>query len=701
MASPEQPGHKKLGQLAATAICGNDITSSCLYVSALATMAAGHLSPFSLLIVAAVLFLFRKIYSEVVGALPLNGGAYNALLNTTSKSRASVAACLTLLSYMATAVISAIEAVHYVRSIWDGLPEIAATVGLLAVFMILTIVGITESAKVAIGIFLTHLVTLGLLIIVGIVWVMGHGSEAHLGANFEGGADLSAPVHRQMIVSGEMLKRFREDAPPDRTTDQKNREIDRVEKDLRNGTLPASLMAFLEAKGFDVDGETVTPVEGSHGRWRIGTSGVEVLVQEGEVHEGDEKESAGHERQLAVLTESSLLVALFFGFCAAMLGISGFESSANFVEEQEPGVFPKTLRNMWIAVSILNPSMAFLTLAVLPVEEVGFHKDHLLAHLGDVTAGGWLKLLISVDAALVLSGAVLTSYVGVTGLVHRMTLDRCLPQFLLKKNKRFGTTHRIIIAFFILAVSVLVVTDGALEALAGVYTLSFLSVMVLFAVGNMLLKVRRARLAGAQPERAPWIFVLIATAAAAAALTGIAVDKPDYFMVFLYYFIPALAVVMLMLWRVILLKSACLVIRYHSKWVAKFLGSISRGIDKKIDQINSQQVVFFTRGDKVDNLRRAVEYVRDNEQTKRIKVVTVVERQSEEPTKLEDDLKVLDDAYPQIDLEFVEMEGTFSPALIHRCSEEWNIPKNLMFIGSHGKNFKYDQASLGGVRLII
>ena len=695
MASPEQPGHKKLGQLAATAICGNDITSSCLYVSALATMAAGHLSPFSLLIVAAVLFLFRKIYSEVVGALPLNGGAYNALLNTTSKSRASVAACLTLLSYMATAVISAIEAVHYVRSIWDGLPEIAATVGLLAVFMILTIVGITESAKVAIGIFLTHLVTLGLLIIVGIVWVLGHSDEAQLGANFEGGADLSAPVHRQMIVSGKMLK------PKARTTDQKNQVIDDVEQDLENGTLPASLMAFLEAKGLDVDGETVTPVEGSHGRWRIGTGGLEVLVQEGEVHEGDEKESAGHERRLAVLTESSLLVALFFGFCAAMLGISGFESSANFVEEQEPGVFPKTLRNMWIAVSILNPSMAFLTLAVLPVEEVGFHKDHLLAHLGDVTAGGWLKLLISVDAALVLSGAVLTSYVGVTGLVHRMTLDRCLPQFLLKKNKRFGTTHRIIIAFFILAVSVLVVTGGALEALAGVYTLSFLSVMVLFAVGNMLLKVRRARLAGAQPERAPWIFVLIATAAAAAALTGIAVDKPDDFMVFLYYFIPALAVVMLMLWRVILLKSACLAIRYHSKWVAKFLGSISRGIDKKIEQINSQQVVFFTRGDKVDNLRRAVEYVRDNEQTKRIKVVTVVERPAEEPTKLEDDLKVLDDAYPQIDLEFVEMEGTFSPALIHRCSEEWNIPKNLMFIGSHGKNFKYDQASLGGVRLII
>jgi len=46
-------------------------------------------------------------------------------------------------------------------------------------------------------------------------------------------------------------------------------------------------------------------------------------------------------------------MALFFGFSAAMLGISGFESSANFVEEQKKGIFPKTLRNMWLAVSVL------------------------------------------------------------------------------------------------------------------------------------------------------------------------------------------------------------------------------------------------------------------------------------------------------------------------------------------------------------
>src|SRR6187402_4004522 len=109
---------KKLSELHATAICGNDITSSCLYVSALTIVYAGQYAWIALLIVAAVLFLFRNIYGEVVGALPLNGGAYNVLLNTTSKSSASIAACLTILSYMATAVISASEAMHYLHGVF-------------------------------------------------------------------------------------------------------------------------------------------------------------------------------------------------------------------------------------------------------------------------------------------------------------------------------------------------------------------------------------------------------------------------------------------------------------------------------------------------------------------------------------------------------------------------------------------------------
>src|SRR5262245_13852825 len=75
-----------LGQVLATAICGNDITSSCLYVAALCAIYAGPYAFLCLAMVALVLYLFRGIYAEVGSALPLNGGAYNALLNTTSKA---------------------------------------------------------------------------------------------------------------------------------------------------------------------------------------------------------------------------------------------------------------------------------------------------------------------------------------------------------------------------------------------------------------------------------------------------------------------------------------------------------------------------------------------------------------------------------------------------------------------------------------
>ncbi|RLE20884.1 MAG: APC family permease [Acidobacteria bacterium] len=584
MSTTTQPKkHRGLSQLEATAICGNDITSSCLYVSALAILQAGQWAWVALLMVAAVLFLFRKIYAEVVGALPLNGGAYNALLNTTSKKVASLAACLTLLSYMATAVISASEAMHYVHSLWHGLPVIEATVVLLLIFMVLTIIGIGESAKVAVGIFITHIASLFLLLGVGLFFLLSNGPSTFL-ANF------SMPL------------------------------------------------------------------------------------------------------------ETNLPRALFFGFAAAMLGISGFESSANFVEEQADGVFPKTLRNMWIAVTFFNPAMALLALSMVPIAEVQGHKEALLSHIGFLAGGPWLSVLISVDAALVLSGAVLTSFIGVTGLMRRMTLDRCLPQALLKTN-RLGTTHRIIIGFFLLCVSVLFITRGDLGALAGVYTISFLAVMALFGLGNILLKVRRARLP--RPTKASWPAVLIAVAAVLVALVGNGVMNPEYLKVFFAYFIPTVLAVAIMLGRTAILRVFLFFFHGVSEIVLNYTSNATDAIRRKIDQINSQQFVFFTRGDSVANLNQVMLYVSNNEHTGRIKVVTVFEKESDIPPRLKADLEFLDEAYPKIDIEFLAVKGTFGPALIQKLSKKWGIAPNFMFIGSPGDHFPHRLEDLGGVRLII
>jgi amino acid transporter len=574
---------KKLGELASTAICGNDITSSCLYVSALAIVYGGRWGPVALIGVAILLYLFRSIYGEVVGALPLNGGAYNALLNTTSKFRASIAACLTILSYMATAVISASVAMHYAHEVFQSIPVLWATIALLVFFMCLTIIGISESSVVAIGIFIFHMVTLTLLLGAGAVhlWINGTGL----------------------------------------------------------------LMENLS-----------TPVPGGMGK------------------------------------------ALFFGFCAAMLGISGFESSANFVEEQRAGVFPKTLRNMWIAVTVFNPAMALLALALIPVGAASEHQEAILAHMGTQAAGSWLATWISINAALVLSGAVLTSFVGVNGLVRRMTLDRCLPQFLLKTNRR-GTTYRILIAFFLLTLSVLLITRGELDALAGVYTLSFLSVMLLFALGNILLKIKRVSLP--RPQKANLFVVVVAMVAVVAGLIGNAIMEPQYFWVFLEYFVPALLIVTFMLTRITLLKIFLFVTRKLISSVVRPLSSLRQVLRESIDTINAQQVVFFTRGDNMANLNQVMLYVERNEHTNKVKMVHVVAKDHDEPPKLKGNLEFLDQAYPEIDIEFVIVKGVFGPALIERLSNEWNIPSNFMFIGCPGEGMSHSLGELGGVRVIV
>lgn len=582
---------KKLSALASTAICGNDISSSVLYVSALAIAFAGQYAWITLLIVSFVLLLFRKIYGEVVGALPMNGGAYNALLNTTSKSVASFAATLTLLSYMATAVISANEAIHYLHHLVPAIPIIIATIALLSLFGFLAIIGVSESAKVAIGIFLFHL------------------------SSF-------------VLLSG-------------------------------------FIIFFLFSNGISIFTEN----------WHFPTTG------------------------------GSITNAIFLGFAASMLGVSGFESSANFVEEQQKGVFPKTLKNMWIVVSILNPLTAIfaLSLFALPLLQSDAYQNTLLIEMASHVGGNWLAILIGIDAFLVLSGAVLTSFVGVTGLLERMALDRILPKYLLRKNKR-GSSYRIIIVFLLLTVSVLLITKGDVKVLAGVYTISFLSVMALFGIGNILLKVKRNSLP--RPEKAGWFAILVAITAVIVALVGNVIMKPkegvpSNLTVFLEYFIPSIFFITIMLNRTALLKFLLKIIHSIFDPFRNFVLKTDKKILAVIDTINSQEFVYFTKDDDAESLNKVMLYIQKNEHTKKLKVVNATRNSKAITDQFKTDLSVIDREYPLIKIDFIELDAEFGPELIIRLSEEWNIPINFMFIGSPGDHFPYKVQDLGGVRLII
>jgi len=93
-------------------------------------------------------------------------------------------------------------------------------------------------------------------------------------------------------------------------------------------------------------------------------------------------------------------------------------------------------------------------------------------------------------------------------------------------------------------------------------------------------------------------------------------------------------------------------------------------------------------------------YVEENEITKRLKIVTVLKPSQIIAQQFLDDLAVLNRAYPNIEIEFIQMRGVFGPELIKKLSTEWNIPANFMFISSPGDRFSHRVSDLGGVRLI-
>lgn len=573
--------HKRLSQWLATGICGNDITSSCLYVSAIAAVFAGVMAPVVLLMVVGVLYLYKKVYMEVVEALPLNGGTYNCLLNSTTKFAAALSACMTILSYVATAVISAKTGIDYLYSLYPHFNVMAATVIVLAVFAILAIIGITESAVVALSIFIFHMATIALFCGIGLFSIPSdfHFFKANL------------------------------------------------------ATLP--------------------------------------------------------------LDWEGLLTALALGFSAALLGISGFESSANFVEEQKAGVFRKTLRNMLIAVAIINPLTSILSLNLLPLDQIVVHKENLLSHMAFLMGGQTFRAGLVVDAALVLAGAVLTSFVGVTGLVQRMALDQCLPQFLLKKNRR-GTSHRIIIAFFLLCSSILIVTGGSLLSLAGVYTISFLGVMTLFGLGNILLKIRRKELK--RTYRAGWGTILVAITATSLGMVGNAIIDYNNLMFFLRYFIPTILLVVMMYLRIPLLKA---VLQVLNNLMTRLLVWRTMVLDR-ISAITNQKVMVFTRGGNMSRLHDAFNYIRQNESSRSIVVFHLYSDPAyDESEAIEKCLAPLSQIFPMLKVEFHSRRGVFGPEIIKTLSREFDVAVNNIFVGAPEEKHNFSIQELGGVRVIF
>lgn len=407
-----------------------------------------------------------------------------------------------------------------------------------------------------------------------------------------------------------------------------------------------------------------------------------------------------------------------------MLGITGFETSANYVEEQRTGVFPKTLRNMWLCVALLNPTLSVLSFSVLPIDKVmGYpldsdHRPNNNALLMEMARQDWMKTVVSIDAFLVLAGSVLTAYVGVNGLLKRMAMDECLPTFLLHQNKWFKTDQVIIFGFFAVCSSLYYLVNRNVLILASVYAISFLLVMSLFCIGNLILKYKRSRIRREYRAKVP-VVILALAGCIIAVYINILIDPSTLKYWLLYYGITLIIVGIMfqkqrlvqMFLRGVVGKSDVEEIDTRNfEHLTGVKGWLVQNARQMLQQMENATVVFFIKQPDIRLMNKVIAYVRDNEHCINIKFVHICnvhgKDNASQRSLCEDafyqDIVIMQRVYPKksLGLAVIQTDEHFDGRLVKRLSKEMNVPAHKMFISCPSIKFPYDIAMLGGLRMI-
>ncbi|CEP18733.1 hypothetical protein [Parasitella parasitica] len=586
-----------IGQWRATSIAGNDLIASVLYSVGPCVVQSGRYAPISMLLVAALMYPMKRIITEVATAMPLNGGTYNAMLNSTTKTTAAVAACFSILDYLATCVVSASTASAYLAAevaLPGTLTPFIVTIIILIGFSMICLLGLRESSTLTLAIFTLHAVTMSVVMVASIVMWGKQGSQT-------------------------LVDNWTRVAP-------------------------------------DPPAAELNPV-----------------------------------------------LMIFKGLCIGLLGVTGFESAENYIEDLKPGTFPKVMNNMFGFLLAINAPMTLLVTVLVPVPVIQANAANAVSVLGEYAAGGgrWLRLWIMVDAVIVLCAGVLTGLIGATGLVQRMASDGILPKFFLIRNRFTGSYQYIVLVFLVLSITLYAITGGDTSSLSGVFAVAFLGSLSTFAVANIMIKYKRGRLP--RLSRVSLLTAVCTLLVLLASLIGNIVIDPMIAEYFVIYFAVVLVVVLAMLKRCWLWEL--------SYWLFDQMGLLHRYprfsekvedfIVGQIKRIRKSPVVFFTKTDEPHVMNKAIQYIKKNEDAGQIKFIHLYQNASSIPENLEAHHRMLDEIYPKIQIDLMFIQSDFNPATVDAISRQLNISKAQMFMACPGKDFNYSLGDFGGLRIIM
>ncbi|MEB3195720.1 MAG: APC family permease [Candidatus Sericytochromatia bacterium] len=406
-------GHQLSWWLAA-GLVGADIGTSVFYSTGVLYPLVGFTAPFFITLVCLAMWLFKTAYQEGCAVNPLNGGAYSMVLQTVGRRAALVVGSLTILSYLATAVVSALSGAHYLSTLWTAPWPTWLIVAVAAVpvvlFAGLNLLGLKESTVLVFGIAAFHFVAL--------------------------------------IV-------------------------------------------------MDVYGLLLALTQGAH--WDRLTSGFAGL----ELH------------------------AVTMAFAAAFLGITGFESAAQIIEEIREPTW-KAIRKIYLTIVLLvsftGPLSSLLCIVLLSDADIARYKSAFLSGLAVYEGGTPMLYLLVANACLTLFAAVNTAFAGATGLMTTMGKQGNLPVLVLRqwgdRLPQLKGFPFVALPFGALCLLMMAVFPGNVDRLGEVYGMAFLSVMISYCAGVVLLRLHQPTKVSRAPWTSHWTFNWRGTPLPIAAVAG-------------------------------------------------------------------------------------------------------------------------------------------------------------------------------------
>ena len=397
--------------------------------------------------------------------------------------------------------------------------------------------------------------------------------------------------------------------------------------------------------------------------------------------------------------------ALFDGVCVAFVGLTGIECSPSYINQVKPGDFPKALRNLHLIVVLTEAPLMLLVLALVPMDSI-LSGSNVLSLLGQVAGrGAWLKLLVVIDACLVLCGGIITGIVAFCGLVDALCDDSVVPRWLQRKLPKTGATYPSIALYLVLTLVMSATCGFSLTTLSSVFSVSFLCVMTLFGLSLLLLKYARPSLP--RSPIAPLGTVVLGIGIGVTAMAGNFALSPVILVQTLVYFV-VLAVALVALTRRVDL--ARIVVWLVEQQRTSSLGRLPLKLEKQlIGWIRGQRrhpVIYFAKSDDISVLANALYYIQRNEPTSKCKLVHCYKSIDEIPEQLDETFQLVDEIFPTVTVDLVFVEAPFTPQVVRAITQRLGIPISRSFISCpSGRGAligsQHPLCDYGGLRIIL